>query len=86
MNQSYQADTDKLLTELNNGVLTISFNRPEAMNALHPEMLTGVGALIDQASADDSLCAVFLQGEGRAFNVGQRRSCTPQSLRLRSVV
>ena len=70
MNQSYQAGTDKLLTELNNGVLTISFNRPEAMNALHPEMLSGVGALVDQASADDSVCAVVLQGEGRAFSAG----------------
>ena len=58
MSQSYQPDTDKLLTELNNGVLTISFNRPEAMNALHPEMLTGVGALVDQASADNSRVAV----------------------------
>lgn len=70
MNQSYQAGTDKLLAELNNGVLTISFNRPEAMNALHPEMLTGVEALVDQASADDSVCAIVLQGEGRAFSAG----------------
>jgi enoyl-CoA hydratase/carnithine racemase len=70
MNQSYQAGTNKLLAELNNGVLTISFNRPEAMNALHPEMLTGVAALVDQASADDSVCAVVLQGEGRAFSAG----------------
>ena len=70
MNQSYQPDTDKLLTELNNGVLTISFNRPEAMNALHPEMLTGVGALVDHASADDAVCAIVLQGEGRAFSAG----------------
>ena len=70
MNQSYQPETDKLLTELDNGVLTISFNRPEAMNALHPEMLTGVGALVDQASADDSVCAIVLQGEGRAFSAG----------------
>jgi enoyl-CoA hydratase/carnithine racemase len=70
MNQSYQPDTDKLLAELNNGVLTISFNRPDAMNALHPEMLTGVGALVEQASADDSVCAIVLQGEGRAFSAG----------------
>lgn len=70
MNQSYQAGTDKLLAELNHGVLTISFNRPEAMNALHPEMLTGVEALVDQASADDSVCAIVLQGEGRAFSAG----------------
>jgi enoyl-CoA hydratase/carnithine racemase len=52
MNQSYQADTDKLLTELNNGLLTISFNRPEAMNALHPEMLTGVGALVKELDTE----------------------------------
>ncbi|MDH4041371.1 MAG: enoyl-CoA hydratase/isomerase family protein [Gammaproteobacteria bacterium] len=68
--KSYQPDTEKLLTALNNGVLTISFNRPEAMNALHPEMLAGVGALVDQASADDSVCAIVLQGEGRAFSAG----------------
>jgi enoyl-CoA hydratase/carnithine racemase len=70
MSQNYQAETDKLMTELDRGVLTISFNRPEAMNALHPEMLTGVGALVDQASADDSVCAIILQGEGRAFSAG----------------
>lgn len=70
MSQNYQSETDKLLTELSNGVLTISFNRPEAMNALHPEMLTGVAALVNQASADDSVYAVVLQGEGRAFSAG----------------
>ncbi|MFB1002130.1 MAG: enoyl-CoA hydratase/isomerase family protein, partial [Pseudomonadales bacterium] len=70
MSKRYQANTEKLLTELNNGVLTISFNRPEAMNALHPEMLTGVSALVDQASADDAVCAIVLQGEGRAFSAG----------------
>ena len=70
MNQNYQADTDKLLAELNSGVLTVSFNRPEAMNALHPEMLTGLGALVDQASADDSVSAIVIQGAGRAFSAG----------------
>ena len=70
MSKRYQANTEKLLTELNNGVLTISFNRPEAMNALHPEMLTGVSVLVDQASADNAVCAIVLQGEGRAFSAG----------------
>ena len=36
MSQSYTPETEKLLTELSDGVFTISFNRPEAMNALHP--------------------------------------------------
>jgi enoyl-CoA hydratase len=70
MSTHYQAATEKLLTELNNGVLTISFNRPEAMNALHPEMLTGVAALVDKASADESVSVIVLQGAGRAFSAG----------------
>ena len=70
MSQSYQSKTEKLLTEFSNGVLTISFNRPEAMNALHPEMLTELGALVEQASADDAVCVIVLQGEGRAFSAG----------------
>ena len=70
MNHSYQTETEKLLTEFSNGVLTISFNRPEAMNALHPEMLTELGALVDRASADDAVCVIVLQGEGRAFSAG----------------
>jgi enoyl-CoA hydratase/carnithine racemase len=70
MSTHYQAATEKLLTELKNGVLTISFNRPEAMNALHPEMLTGVAALVDKASADESVSVIVLQGAGRAFSAG----------------
>ena len=70
MSQRYQSKTEKLLTEFSNGVLTISFNRPEAMNALHPEMLTELGALVEQASADDAVCGIVLQGEGRAFSAG----------------
>ena len=70
MSQSYQSKTEKLLTEFSNGVLTISFNRPEAMNALHPEMLTELGALVEQASADDAVYVIVLQGEGRAFSAG----------------
>ncbi len=70
MTANYQADTEKLLSELSNGVLTISFNRPNAMNALHPEMLSGVAALVDRASTDESVAAIVLQGAGRAFSAG----------------
>lgn len=70
MKQSYQPKTEKLKTVLSNGVLTISFNRPDAMNALHPEMLIEVCTLVNRVSADDTICAVVLQGEGRAFSAG----------------
>lgn len=70
MSTDYKPATDKLLSELNDGVLTISFNRPQAMNALHPEMLVGVASMVNQASTDESVSVVVLQGEGRAFSAG----------------
>ena len=60
--------TDKLQSELNDGVLTIRFNRPDALNAIHPEMLTG---LIDELeNLSDATRVVVLEGAGRAFSAG----------------
>jgi len=70
MSECYQSVTDKLLTRLDSGILTISFNRPDAMNALHPEMLEGVAALVNRASGDEAVSVIVLQGEGRAFSAG----------------
>ncbi len=70
MASDYSPVTDKLVTYFSNSQLTISFNRPEAMNALHPEMLEALGALVEQASADESVRVIVLQGEGRAFSAG----------------
>lgn len=70
MSQDYTVDTEKLMVQCDGGVLTIGFNRPDAMNALHPEMLTGLAALVNQASADEAVCAIVLQGQGRAFSAG----------------
>ena len=70
MSECYQSVTDKLLTRLDSGILTVSFNRPDAMNALHPEMLEGVAALVNRASADEAVSVIVLQGEGRAFSAG----------------
>ncbi len=70
MSQSYRSDTDKLLTQIHEAALIISFNRPDAMNALHPEMLSGIAELVTQASADEAICAVVIKGEGRAFSAG----------------
>lgn len=70
MSECYQSVTDKLLTRLDSGILTVSFNRPDAMNALHPEMLEGVAALVNRASADEAVSVIVVQGEGRAFSAG----------------
>jgi enoyl-CoA hydratase/carnithine racemase len=70
MSECYQSFTDKLLTRLDGGILTVSFNRPDAMNALHPEMLEGIAALVNRASADEAVSVIVLRGEGRAFSAG----------------
>lgn len=63
--------TDVLLIERNEGVATLTMNRPDSMNSLSVELKE---ALLDGArdvSADPSVRAVVLTGTGRGFCVGQ---------------
>lgn len=53
------------------GVLTISLNRPERLNAFDQEMCDDLAAVWDRARVDDDVRAVVLQANGdRAFCVG----------------
>ena len=51
-------------------VATICFNRPDAMNALTPEMLTLAGDYALQLAADESVRVIVLTGAGKAFSAG----------------
>lgn len=53
------------------GVATITFNRPDALNAADAEMKDALFAVLGRAAADDGVRAVVLTGAGRAFCVGQ---------------
>jgi 2-(1,2-epoxy-1,2-dihydrophenyl)acetyl-CoA isomerase len=62
--------TDHLLVEKSDGIARITFNRPEARNALSIEMRT---ALIDSMIAfgkDESIRCVVIQGAGDHFMAG----------------
>ena len=64
--------TDTVLYELSeNGVATITLNRPEAMNSLTVESKTALREAVEKAAADASARAVILTGAGRAFCAGQ---------------
>lgn len=52
------------------GVRIIAFNRPDALNAFSPELLRQLTSAIRAASRDQSVGAVILEGEGRAFSAG----------------
>ena len=61
---------ETILYELESGVLTITFNRPERLNAFSPEMNQEFRDAIARADADDDVRAVIVTGAGRAFSSG----------------
>ena len=52
------------------GVLRILFDRPEKKNALTRDMYLQALAALEEASAEESLRAVYLCGAGRTFTAG----------------
>ena len=53
-----------------NRVAEITFNRPERMNALTPELLDAVAGHLREIAARDDVSVVILTGAGRAFSAG----------------
>src|SRR5689334_8703485 len=53
------------------GVLTITLNRPDVLNALNREVHQGIFDALERARTDDSVRAVVITGAGRGFCVGQ---------------
>ena len=51
-------------------VASISFNRPEAMNAFNAAMRADLTSAIQCADADENIRAIVLTGEGRGFSAG----------------
>jgi len=61
---------DTILYELADGIATITFNRPQALNALLPDMNDRLPELIDRAEDDDAVRVLVLTGAGTAFSAG----------------
>jgi enoyl-CoA hydratase len=60
-----------LVTERRGAVLILRLNRPEARNALNPELLTAIGLGMVEAENDPDVRAVVLTGTGdKAFCAG----------------
>ncbi len=52
------------------GIATITLNRPERMNAFSPEMQDSIYKAIDDAAEDNNVRVLVLTGTGRAFCTG----------------
>jgi enoyl-CoA hydratase/carnithine racemase len=59
-----------LLTRPRQGVLQLTLNRPEKLNAITDAMLDRLIGGIAEAERDDAIRAVVLSGSGRAFSAG----------------
>lgn len=59
-----------VLTETAGGVMTITLNRPEKMNAITRAMLDDLAAALRKADKNDEVGVVVLTGAGRAFSAG----------------
>jgi enoyl-CoA hydratase/carnithine racemase len=56
--------------EVSEGLLTITLNRPEQLNAFTTQMAEELIEAFGRASTDDSVRAVIVTGEGKAFCAG----------------
>lgn len=61
---------EHITTEVSDGILTITLNRPDRLNAWTPTMARELIEAFDQADADDDVRAVIVTGAGRGFCAG----------------
>jgi enoyl-CoA hydratase/carnithine racemase len=61
---------ETIACDISEGVLTITLNRPEKLNAFTFEMGRELIEAFDRADADDEVRAVIVTGAGRAFCAG----------------
>ena len=60
-----------LLYEVQNGVATLSLNRPAKYNSFTRELALAMQAALDQAKEDEEVRAICITGMGKAFCAGQ---------------
>jgi enoyl-CoA hydratase/carnithine racemase len=71
--------SDDILYAVDEGIATITLNRPERMNALTHALETEMHGLFDRADADRSVRVIILTGSGPAFCAGYDQGQTGKS-------
>ena len=62
--------TQDILTQLEDGILTVTLNRPEALNGLTISMTRTLNDRLREAASSPEVRVVILAGAGRAFCAG----------------
>ena len=63
-------DYEQIAYEVDDRVLTITLDRPEALNAFTPRMMLEMIDAFDRADTDDEVRVVIVTGRGRGFCAG----------------
>jgi enoyl-CoA hydratase len=64
------AKNESVLYREHDGVAWLTFNRPKALNALSPDTLHELHALLERVQSDDAVKGVIVTGAGDAFSAG----------------
>src|SRR6059058_6611452 len=59
-----------LLESTENGITTLTLNRPERLNALSPDMTAGLKEALERLSTDHDVGAIVITGAGRGWCAG----------------
>jgi enoyl-CoA hydratase/carnithine racemase len=76
------ADYDTILYEVDDRVATVTFNRPDQLNAVSPEMVRELRDAYASAEADDDVWIIIVTGNGRAFCAGADVTEIPEDGRV----
>lgn len=78
--------SETVLSNLSNGVRTITLNRPAALNAMNTELVSALVDAFEAANADPDTRVIIFTGAGKAFCAGadlkeRRASVSPEQSR-----
>src|SRR5690348_2837172 len=59
-----------LLETIENGIATLTLNRPERLNALSPAMTAGLKEALERLATDHDVGAIVIAGAGRGWCAG----------------
>lgn len=59
-----------VLSELNGGILTLTLNRPDVLNALNAPLVSQLRGALDEAAKNPEVGVLVLRGAGRGFCAG----------------
>ena len=75
---------ESLLWHQENGIVTLTLHRPEALNAMTVTMRRELCDALDRIDQDDEVRAVVVTGQGKAFCAGADLSSGPQAFGQRA--